>query len=51
MVVQAVDAYLPAIEIVDDRYANWQTLGAPTLPPGACSARRWHEGPRPICAM
>ena len=31
MVVQAVDAYLPAIEIVDDRYANWQTLGAPTL--------------------
>jgi 2-oxo-3-hexenedioate decarboxylase/2-keto-4-pentenoate hydratase len=30
-VVQAIEAYLPAIEIVDDRYANWQTLGAPTL--------------------
>jgi 2-keto-4-pentenoate hydratase len=30
-VAQAVEAYLPAIEIVDDRYANWQTLGAPTL--------------------
>jgi len=30
-VVQAIEAYLPAIEIVDDRYADWQTLGAPTL--------------------
>jgi 2-keto-4-pentenoate hydratase len=30
-VAQAIDAYLPAIEIVDDRYADWQTLGAPTL--------------------
>src|SRR3981189_2963302 len=30
-VVQAIDAYLPAIEIVDDRYADWQTIGAPTL--------------------
>ena len=29
--MQAIDAYLPAIEIVDDRYADWQTLGAPTL--------------------
>ena len=28
---QAIEAYLPAIEIVDDRYANWQTMGAPTL--------------------
>jgi 2-keto-4-pentenoate hydratase len=28
---QAVDAYFPAIEIVDDRYADWQTIGAPTL--------------------
>jgi 2-keto-4-pentenoate hydratase len=28
---QAVEAYLPAIEIVDDRYVDWQTLGAPTL--------------------
>src|SRR5712691_1829215 len=30
-VMQAIDAYLPAVEIVDDRYADWQTLGAPTL--------------------
>jgi 2-keto-4-pentenoate hydratase len=27
----AIEAYLPAIEIVDDRYVDWQTLGAPTL--------------------
>ena len=27
----AIEAYLPAIEIVDDRYADWRTLGAPTL--------------------
>jgi 2-keto-4-pentenoate hydratase len=30
-VAQAIEAYLPAIEIVDDRYVNWETLGAPTL--------------------
>jgi 2-keto-4-pentenoate hydratase len=30
-VAEAVEAYLPAIEIVDDRYADWRTLGAPTL--------------------
>jgi len=28
---EAVEAYFPAIEIVDDRYAKWETLGAPTL--------------------
>jgi 2-keto-4-pentenoate hydratase len=28
---QAVAAYLPAIEIVDDRYVKWETMGAPTL--------------------
>jgi 2-keto-4-pentenoate hydratase len=28
---EAIDAYLPAIEIVDDRYVKWETLGAPTL--------------------
>jgi 2-keto-4-pentenoate hydratase len=28
---QAVEAYHPAIEIVDERYVDWQTLGAPTL--------------------
>jgi 2-keto-4-pentenoate hydratase len=28
---EAIDAYYPAIEIVDDRYVRWETLGAPTL--------------------
>ena len=27
----AIEAYHPAIEIVDDRYVKWQTMGAPTL--------------------
>ena len=27
----AIEAYLPAIEIVDDRYHDWQSIGAPTL--------------------
>ncbi len=27
----AIDSYLPAIEIVDDRYADWRSLEAPTL--------------------
>jgi 2-keto-4-pentenoate hydratase len=30
-VAPAIEAYLPAIEIVDDRYVDWPTLGAPTL--------------------
>jgi 2-keto-4-pentenoate hydratase len=30
-VAQAIDCYLPAIEIVDDRYADWRGIGAPTL--------------------
>jgi 2-keto-4-pentenoate hydratase len=30
-VAQAIDVYFPAIEIVDDRYVDWQTIGAPTL--------------------
>ena len=30
-VAEAIDAYHPAIEIVDDRYADWRTIGAPTL--------------------
>jgi 2-keto-4-pentenoate hydratase len=30
-VAQAIEAYLPAIEIVDDRYVKWETMGAPTL--------------------
>jgi 2-keto-4-pentenoate hydratase len=28
---EAVDAYHPAIEIVDDRYVKWEKLGAPML--------------------
>jgi 2-keto-4-pentenoate hydratase len=31
LVAPAIEAYLPAIEIVDDRYDEWQTMGAPTL--------------------
>src|SRR4051812_19863888 len=27
--MEAIEAYLPAIEIVDDRYQKWETLGAP----------------------
>jgi len=30
-VAEAIEAYLPAIEIVDDRYVKWETIGAPTL--------------------
>jgi 2-keto-4-pentenoate hydratase len=30
-VALAIDAYLPAIELVDDRYIDWPTIGAPTL--------------------
>jgi 2-keto-4-pentenoate hydratase len=30
-VMEAIESYHPAIEIVDDRYVNWETLGAPTL--------------------
>jgi 2-keto-4-pentenoate hydratase len=30
-VTEAIEAYMPAIEIVDDRYVQWETLGAPTL--------------------
>ena len=30
-VMEAIEAYFPAIEIVDDRYVNWETMGAPTL--------------------
>lgn len=30
-VAGSIECYLPAIEIVDDRYVRWQTLGAPTL--------------------
>lgn len=30
-VARAVDSYMPAIELVDDRYIQWQTAGTPTL--------------------
>ncbi|GAB3765109.1 fumarylacetoacetate hydrolase family protein [Ramlibacter monticola] len=30
-VAASIECYLPAIEIVDDRYVRWETLGAPTL--------------------
>ncbi|MBR0796451.1 fumarylacetoacetate hydrolase family protein [Bradyrhizobium jicamae] len=30
-VAEAIEAYHPAMEIVDDRYVKWETLGAPTL--------------------
>lgn len=30
-VAGSIGCYLPAIEIVDDRYVKWETLGAPTL--------------------
>ena len=30
-VATAIDAYHPAIEIVDDRYADWRSMDAPTL--------------------
>src|ERR1700716_3110284 len=30
-VALAIEAYLPGIEIVDDRYVDWPTIGAPTL--------------------
>ena len=29
--MEAIEAYYPAIEIVDDRYVKWETMGAPTL--------------------
>jgi 2-oxo-3-hexenedioate decarboxylase/2-keto-4-pentenoate hydratase len=30
-IAPAIDAWHPAIEIVDDRYADWRSIGAPTL--------------------
>jgi 2-keto-4-pentenoate hydratase len=30
-VAEAIEAHLPAIEIVDERYLGWETMGAPTL--------------------
>ena len=30
-VAESVEAYHPAIEIVDDRYSDWTTMGVPTL--------------------
>ncbi len=56
-VARAIEAYLPAIEIVDDRYIDWQTLGAPTLiaddffAAAACSGNPSRVPPHPICSM
>jgi 2-oxo-3-hexenedioate decarboxylase/2-keto-4-pentenoate hydratase len=30
-IVAAIDSYFPAIELVDDRYADWRSMDAPTL--------------------
>ena len=30
-VADSIECYFPAIEVVDDRYVQWETLGAPTL--------------------
>ncbi|HMM88684.1 2-keto-4-pentenoate hydratase [Bradyrhizobium sp.] len=30
-VMEAIESYHPAIEIVDDRYVKWETMGVPTL--------------------
>jgi 2-keto-4-pentenoate hydratase len=30
-VKEAIEAYMPAIEVDDDRYERWESLGAPTL--------------------
>jgi 2-keto-4-pentenoate hydratase len=30
-VAESIECYLPAIELVDDRYVQWEALGAPTL--------------------
>ena len=30
-VARAIEAYLPSIEIVDDRYIDWRRIGGPTL--------------------
>ena len=30
-VADSIECYLPALELVDDRYVKWETLGAPTL--------------------
>jgi 2-oxo-3-hexenedioate decarboxylase/2-keto-4-pentenoate hydratase len=55
-VAPAIDAYHPAIEIVDDRYADWRSIGAPTLvaddfsPPAACSAGPCRVRRRRICS-
>ena len=56
-VAQAIEAYLPAIEIVDDRYAKWETLGAPTLvaddffAAGCVLGEPVARAQRPICSM
>ena len=56
-VAEAIEAYLPAIEIVDDRYVEWQTLGAPTLvaddffAAGCVLGKPVRAPPRRICSQ
>jgi 2-keto-4-pentenoate hydratase len=43
-VAPAVEAYLPSIEIVDDRYVDWQGIGGPTLVADDFFAAGWVFG-------
>jgi 2-keto-4-pentenoate hydratase len=43
-VAPAVEAYLPSIEIVDDRYVDWQGIGGPTLVADDFFAAGWVSG-------
>ena len=53
--MEAIEAYHPAIEIVDDRYVKWETMGAPTLvaddffAAGCVLGRRCRATGRRIC--
>src|SRR4051794_2472867 len=41
---EAIEAYFPAIEAVDDRYVKLETVGAPALVAGDFFAARWVLG-------
>jgi 2-oxo-3-hexenedioate decarboxylase/2-keto-4-pentenoate hydratase len=43
-VAPAIEAYLPSIEIVDDRYVDWQGIGGPTLVADDFFAAGWVFG-------
>jgi 2-keto-4-pentenoate hydratase len=44
-IVAAVDTMLPAIEIVDSRFNNWTSIGAPSLIADNGSNGAWVQGP------